>query len=280
MSTHSHPSLGQTLVATFGWTRSSTALLGAFLLTLALIVIVWWPLAEQELAMLDPTRPIWEQLDWLLLGNFAVMSMLIVAGADLKTDLWIVLVALGGGLAIESWGTQSGLWHYYTLESPPLWIIPAWPIANLSVKRLARLLDIMIEYTMPKLTPKHFRALFWLILLPFFALLIRFVWPTLTHPLTILAVIACALTILSINEHRPAALTFVAAAGLGYFLERWGTTRLCWTYYTDFKPPLFAVLAHGMAAMAVWRTEALLHTWWKQRRHNRNSAAFRSGQNI
>jgi len=100
--------LGQTLVTTFGWTRSSTALLGVFLLTLALIVIVWWPLAEQELAMLDPTRPIWEQLDWPLLGNFAVMSMPIVAGADLKTDLWIVLIALGGGLAIESWGTQIG----------------------------------------------------------------------------------------------------------------------------------------------------------------------------
>ena len=53
-------------------------------------------------------------------------------------------------------------------------------------------------------------------------------------------------------------LTFAAGAGLGYFLERWGTTRECWTYYTLQTPPLFAVLAHGMAAVAFWRTALLL----------------------
>lgn len=45
----------------------------------------------------------------------------------------------------------------------------------------------------------------------------------------------------------------LAGAGLGYFLELWGTTRECWTYYTLQTPPLFAVLAHGMAAVAFWR---------------------------
>jgi hypothetical protein len=50
---------------------------------------------------------------------------------------------------------------------------------------------------------------------------------------------------------------FAAGAGLGYFLELWGTTRLCWTYYTQQTPPLFAVLAHGMAAVAFWRVYAL-----------------------
>jgi len=47
---------------------------------------------------------------------------------------------------------------------------------------------------------------------------------------------------------------------LGYFLERWGTTRECWTYYTHATPPLFAVLAHGMAAVAFWRTGLLFRT--------------------
>ena len=54
-------------------------------------------------------------------------------------------------------------------------------------------------------------------------------------------------------DHRQSLLVFIAGAGLGYFLELWGTTRECWTYYTYQTPPLFAVLAHGMAAVAFWR---------------------------
>lgn len=55
---------------------------------------------------------------------------------------------------------------------------------------------------------------------------------------------------------------FAAGAGLGYFLELWGTTRECWTYYTLQTPPLFAVLAHGMAAVAFWRAGLVLKMLW------------------
>jgi hypothetical protein len=68
------------------------------------------------------------------------------------------------------------------------------------------------------------------------------------------------LLILTPTDHRFAFLTFLAGAGLGYFLEVWGTTRECWTYYTLEKPPLFAVLAHGMAAVAFWRAGLILKT--------------------
>ena len=64
------------------------------------------------------------------------MSLTIVARADLRTDGLIVLVATVGGLVIEAWGTQTNLWFYYTSERPPLWIIPAWPIATLSIDRI------------------------------------------------------------------------------------------------------------------------------------------------
>jgi len=46
-------------------------------------------------------------MDWLLIGIFIVMSLLIMAGADLRADALIVLVGTFGGLAIESWGTQT-----------------------------------------------------------------------------------------------------------------------------------------------------------------------------
>jgi hypothetical protein len=36
------------------------------------------------------------------------------------------------------------------------------------------------------------------------------------------------------------------------------TTRGYWMYYTFETPPLFAVLAHGMAAVAFWRAGLLL----------------------
>jgi hypothetical protein len=246
---------GATALARLGWTRSSYLLLSAFVATLFVIVVVWWPLVVDYFATADPARPLWAQLDWLLFGIFAAMSLLIMSGADLKADALIVAVGLAGGLVIESWGTQTNLWTYYTLERPPLWIIPAWPIASLAIDRLYRLLH--------RLLPDHrlsFVQLYWIILPAFYLLMLYFVWPTLNKSFTLIALGLCAALILTPTDHRGAVLTFAAGTGLGYFLERWGTTRECWTYYTRETPPLFAVVAHGMAAVAFWRTGLLMKT--------------------
>jgi len=242
------------LAAALGWTRSSYVLLSVFLATVLVIGVVWWPLAKEALEYVDWSRPLWRQMDWLLLGVFAAMSLLIMAGADLKADALIVLVGLAGGLVIESWGTQTELWTYYTQERPPLWIIPAWPIASLSIDRLARLLQRLV----PSLPRAVVRGAYWPVFAAFYALMLAFVWPAAGKSLTLASLALCALLILTPADHRLALLTFAAGAGLGYFLERWGTTRLCWTYYTRQAPPLFAVLAHGMAAVAFWRTGLLV----------------------
>ncbi len=239
-----------------GWNRSSYVLLSAFSLTLLLIGYVWWPLAEAYLATFNPAYPLWIQIDWLLIGLFTAMSLLIMAGADLRADALIVAVGLAGGLVIESWGTQTSLWHYYTNERPPLWIIPAWPIASLAIDRLYRLL----HRRLPAAPPGLGRAAYWLSFAVFAALMIQFVWPTLGKSLTLGALALCALLIATPTDHRAAVLTFAAGAGLGYFLELWGTTRECWTYYTGETPPLFAVLAHGMAAVAFWRVNLLIRS--------------------
>ena len=236
------------------WTKSSTILLSGFLLVIFLIIYIWWPLAQDYLAYVDWHGAWWLYMDWLLIGIFLFMSLTIVARADLRTDGLIVLVATIGGLVIEAWGTQTNLWFYYTSERPPLWIIPAWPIATLSIDRITRALS----YFLPKENKRIYQVFYWLTFVSFYVLMLIFVAPTFDKPYTILALLLCALLIITPTDHRLAILVFVAGTGLGYFLELWGTTRQCWTYYTYQTPPLFAVLAHAMAAVAFWRTGLIL----------------------
>jgi hypothetical protein len=273
----------------FGWTKHSSILLGGFLLTIFLIVYIWWPLAEEVLSYVDWNGPWWLYMDWLLIGIFLFMSLTVISRADLRTDGLIVFVGVFGGLAIESWGTQTNLWHYYTAERPPLWIIPAWPIASLSIDRITRML-LFINTKVPKRTKKNpvvtfavshrrahgangmsivfnFKTLYWLTFASFFALMLAFVAPTFDKSYTWLSLLLCGLLILTPTDHRMAFLTFLAGTGLGYYLELWGTTRECWTYYTLQKPPLFAVLAHGMAAVAFWRTGLLITRILERIRH-------------
>jgi hypothetical protein len=229
--------------------RASYALLSVFLAVILLIMYVWWPLVEEYVSTFNPAIPLWRQLDWLLIGIFLFMSVMIMLKADLKMDAWIVLVGIFGGLAIESWGTQTLLWNYYTAERPPLWIIPAWPIASLSIERIYRFLTHICQ----RVPDRAIQVTYWLVLGGFMLLMLYFVWPTLDKSLTVLALLTCLLLIFSRNDRRKTLLLFIAGSALGYFLERWGTTRQCWTYYTGQTPPVFAVFAHGLAAVAFFR---------------------------
>jgi hypothetical protein len=254
-----------------GWSRHSSYLLSGFLLTCLLIAYIWWPLVEEYLAYIDGSLPWYYYVDWLLVGIFLFMSLTIMARADLKIDGWIILIGLGGGFFIESWGTQTNLWFYYTAERPPLWIIPAWPIASLSIDRLTRLLNWMEKKVQVYFEKRiggdnpHFvsseritKLLYWLTFGGFYFLMLYFIAPTIDRSLTVVSLILSALIILTTNHKRQAWLVFVAGSGLGYFLELWGTTRMCWNYYTFETPPIFAVFAHGMAAVAFWWVGLLL----------------------
>lgn len=245
--------LAERLVAQLRWTDTSFSFLIGFMLIIFAIVYFWWPLAEDVLRQIDWGGQWWLAFDWLLLGDFVVMTLLLMAGADMKRDTIIILVGAVGGLVIESWGTQTHIWTYYTLERPPLWIVPAWPIASLAIDRLVRIFN--------EVTPvvgRGWKIAYWLIFPAFLALMLFFVAPTFSKPMTLAAIALCVTLILTPKDHRLTVLTFAAGAGLGYFLELWGTTRLCWTYYTQETPPLFAVLAHGMAAVAFWRSGQLV----------------------
>jgi hypothetical protein len=269
------------VMALLGWSRSSSILLGGFFLLCGLIVYIWWPLAQEALAYINWEGQWWHYMDWLLLGIFLFMSLTIMAHANLRRDFLIVFVGMLGGLVIESWGTQTNLWHYYTAERPPLWIIPAWPIASLSIDRISRLLDWAINRMKTKnikenrgknleathfcslgVVPGVFRILYWFVFISFLGLMLYFVAPSFGKSFTFMALLLVALLIFTPINHRYAVLTFIAGAGLGYYLELWGTTRQCWMYYTSQTPPFFAVLAHGMAAVAFWRAGLIVKLVW------------------
>src|SRR5919109_5663809 len=183
--------------ATKLWTRDSSILLGGFFVTIFLIIYIWWPMAEEYFAYVDWNGEWWRYIDWLLIGIFGFISMTIIARADLKTDLLIVFVGLCGGLAIESWGTQTNLWHYYTAERPPLWIIPAWPIASLSIDRITRALSFLTTKVTLRLSSRQalghkgvlFKVLYWLTFASFIGLMLDFVAPTFDKSYTWLALI-------------------------------------------------------------------------------------------
>lgn len=262
----------------FGFSKHSYTLFSILLLTCLLIIYIWWPLVEEYLAYIDGRFPWYYYIDWLLLGIFTFMSLSIMARADLKTDGLIIFVGLCGGLVIESWGTQTNLWHYYTAERPPLWIIPAWPIASLSIDRITRSLDYLTTRLVdacgknPSLEIIG-KSLYWFSFGGFYILMLWFVAPTFEKSYTSAALVICAGMILTPPRcaMRKAFLVFASGSALGYFLERWGTTRECWTYYTNQTPPLFAVLAHGMAAVAFWRTGILLQSVWGKLRNRSES---------
>ncbi|MFC2064311.1 hypothetical protein ACFLXB_04355 [Chloroflexota bacterium] len=240
-----------------GWNRSSYVILGIFLLMVIMILYVWWPLAEMVVSYVDWDGNWWLYFDWLLVGIFLFMTLTIMARADLRRDIWILMIGAAGGLVIEAWGTQTFLWTYFTEQRPPLWIIPAWPIASLTIDRMVRLINHLLPGN-KRNWKSIYKIAYLLFFLTFTVLMLQFIWPFIGSSMTIMACLLVGVIILTPVDHRSELLFFLAGSALGYFLEYWGTTRECWTYYTRQTPPLFAVLAHGMAAVVFWRSWRVL----------------------
>lgn len=246
------PGLWKRIERAMGWTPTSYWLMAGLTTLCIFIVTVWWPVADlyiDYVIAVYKAGVLWKSIDWLLIGIWLVMSLLLMRNANMSRDLPLIVVCLVGGLVIEGWGTQTELWTYFTNERPPLWIIPAWPVAGLAIDRIV----VMLDDWVPEFNVRWYQGLYWVVLPVFYLLMWQFVDHTLDKSLTIGALIATALLIMTPKDYRLAVLTFAAGCGLGYFLELWGTTRLCWTYYTQQTPPLFAVMAHGLAALGFWR---------------------------
>lgn len=243
--------------------RSAAILVGRILLFIAIATFFWIPMIRHYTIRYRLLGGSWwehihpSQFDWLLIGVFFFMTAVCVFTIDLRKNLLILLIAALGGLSIEGWGTQTELWRYYTRERPPLWIIPAWPTAALTIDSLSRIVDRRI----PRIEARWWNGAAWALFGLFLALMVPFTRPYISYSMTMFSIAVIALVIVSIwagtADRRTAVVIFVVGSALGWFLELWGTTRHCWIYYTRQEPPLFAVLAHGAASVTFWRAHLI-----------------------
>jgi hypothetical protein len=224
-----------------GFDRRSALALVLALVTYSAIGWRWQHLINPRLGM-----------DYLLAGIWVFMTLLLTWRIEARADLRLIFLGLCGGAFIEWWGTSTNLWWYFTKERPPVWIVPAWPVAALTIHRLPAL--------MRRLSPRidHLGALYWPLCIGFIGIMGRFLWPSIhLLPSQLVVALMIGIALLGRRPDRDVAI-FLTGAALGIFLEYWGTSRKCWTYYTREVPPIEAVLAHGFAAIAFARADQVL----------------------
>lgn len=188
-------------------------------------------------------------MDWLLAATWVAMAALLCWGVSPRRDLVLLAVGFVGGGVIEWWGTTSRIWTYFTQERPPLWILPAWPIAAIAIDRLSRLFDRALGDR----DERKFAVAYWLCLPAFVLWMIAF--SRHSSELTSTRVVWALMIGVTLHCRHPRRDVAIFATGsfLGIFLEYWGTSRQCWTYYTGEVPPPVATFAHGFASVAFAR---------------------------
>jgi hypothetical protein len=232
-----------------GYDRRSAMALATLAVTYALVGVLFQHLIDVSRGM-----------DWLLFGIWAFMTATLVWGVDVRRDVVLAGVAFVGGLVIEWWGTTTSIWTYYTDERPPIWILPAWPVAALTIERLA----LVTRRALPAWTTPA-----WWVALPAFVLLMtRFAWPGVGEPSTIVVIGIMLGVLVTATDRRRDLAIFVAGSVLGVFLEYWGTSRWCWRYYTLETPPPIAAVAHGFASIAFARGALAVEAIWARVRRS------------
>ena len=233
-----------------GYDRRSAITLVVFIVIAASIGYHWSDLLDAN-----------GEMDWLLAGIWVWLTAMLTRHVSPRRDLLLVITGLAGGGVIEWWGTTTGLWSYFTLERPPLWILPAWPIAALSIDRMGQELDRGLAAVYGRRSPRRalraFRFGYWLIMPLFVVGMVSFLAPSLDKTSSQVVVVLMLVVTLHSPDPRRDLVLFFAGSFMGIFLEYWGTSRQCWTYYTHEIPPPIAIVAHGFAAVAFARAAGL-----------------------
>lgn len=188
------------------------------------------------------------QLDFLLVGLWVYMTSTMCWDVRWDKDISLGFAGMVGGFVIEWWGTNTDIWWYRTAARPPLWILVAWPVSAMATDRLSSVVGSAVgDRRLP------WKVLYYALVPAFVAAMTWFIRHTLAIPAT-MVVIGIMLTVLALGRtHRRDVLLFVCGSCLGVFLEYWGTSHRCWTYYTREMPPPIAIFAHGFATVAFAR---------------------------
>lgn len=228
-----------------GFTRWSLLPLAAVVITATSVAAGWWELVDLD-----------QPFDYLLAFLWLFMTLMVSWRVSFRRDVILAFTGMWGGFLIEWWGTTTHLWTYFTDESPPLWIIPAWPVAALSTERLAYILD----RAFPRSRSWPWWGVYAFAIPTFIIFMCGFMDPSwhITSSHVVLGIMI-GVAVSSKTPRRDVVL-FVMGTVLGYGLEYWGTTRECWTYHTLQTPPLVTAFAHGFASIAFWRATQVFHT--------------------
>ncbi len=152
-------------------------------------------------------------------------------------DARVAALGLLLGWAAEAWGTRSGIWRYYTGETPPLWIVPAWAVGALLVERVAERLPLARR-------PGWFNLGASTILFVFMS----FTAPWLGRPEGWGAALLVAAALFAGASPKEDWRVLAAGAGCVFFADLWGTTNGCWAYYAHRAPyGLWKGILFGMA---------------------------------
>lgn len=212
--------------------------------------------------------------DWLLLVMWGWLAVVLPWRVRPGRDVLLLVLGFGGGALIETWGTWTGVWWYFTQERPPWWVIPAWSTTALAGERTATLIGLVAGKLSGAARARGMSRIpkwsYWIVL-PLFALaMTRFSWPAASGRAVAVAVVTMAIVIASTRRPEHDLAAFLAGSLLGVFIEPWGTGHRVWTYYTLEVPPVEAVFAHGFATVAFLRAtewtrlvwEAWRGRWW------------------
>jgi len=235
-----------------GVNRRTVALL-ALAAFVACVAIARWDLVEQAARMTVKQFARGGAARGKLLFEIALFAgilgftlRVVPLRVDPRVDLTVLALAAVAGWCAEAWGTRLGLWTYYTRETPPLWIVPAWSLGALVIDRMS---DHASRLLAPRLDTRGAALLYGGLVVLTVVVFAAFSRPVLTHPATV-ALAAALLAGFAIKPDPKAAVPVLLTGFVCvFFADLWGTTNHCWRYHLQHPntlPRLGAGIGFGM----------------------------------
>jgi hypothetical protein len=219
----SHPS-GSTSAVPLRLNRDSLYVLAFYIVVIAITCLFTWEIARSQMPYILPREHFLERFDWLLLGMFITFVGTSLLGTEVKSDAFTLIAGSFGGLLIESWGTNTGLWGYFTGEKPPWWIVAPWGASAVCIDRLQRALVRLPPFE--RASDRAITVAYWVSMAAYSVVLLRFVGPALFAWPTLAILALTYYVVLRLRAPRTTLSLIAAGTLLGYGVASVGFWRL------------------------------------------------------